>query len=208
MRRRRKVCYGFTLIEIIAVIAVVAIMVSLITPLIAKHLEDAKISRTAGDVKMIGAALGDFYKDNGRWPFYIDPSLPLSETNVLWLLIGAGRDAAFEGGEGAETRFWNEAGSWPANRIDRLEDHLVYNAPPMNHYNAERWNGPYLANIAPDPWGSHYSVNVAYLSPFYSEGEAVWILSPGKNATWETDISQVNDASLTIGGDDIGFRIK
>ena len=199
---------GFTLIEIIVVVAVIGLLASVITPLIVKHLEDSKISRTVSDLKMIGAALGDFYKDNARWPVFIDPTLPLTENNNLFLLTGMGNDAAFINRAASDTRFWNETGGWPAERIDKLEDHLIYNEPPANRYNPSRWKGPYIAKLTPDPWGNHYSVNTAYLFDSFPEGEVVWVLSAGKDQTWETDISQLNSSSLLVGGDDIAFRIK
>jgi len=199
---------GFTLIEIIVVIAVIATLASILTPVIVKYLEDSKISRAVSDVKIIGAAIGDFYKDNAKWPIFIDPTLPLTDTNNLYLLTGFGNDAAFINDDNSDTRFWNEFGGWPANRIDRLEDHLVYNEPPVNQYDITRWKGPYITRITSDPWGNHYSVNAAYLPDFFPDGEVVWVISAGKDQTWETDISQLNSSSLTIGGDDIAFRIK
>lgn len=199
---------GFTLIEIIVVVAVIALLASVITPLIVKHLEDSKISRTVSDLKMIGAAFADFYKDNGRWPVFIDPTRPLTQDNNLLLMTGIGNDAAFISQAASDTRFWNERGGWPANRIDRLENHLIYNEPPLNHYNPSRWKGPYITKLTPDPWGNHYSVNTAYLADSFPEGEVVWVLSAGKNQTWETDISQLNSSSLWLGGDDLAFRIK
>ena len=199
---------GFTLIEIIVVIAVIAILVSVLTPMMVKYLEDSKISRAVSDVKIIGAAIADFYKDNATWPILIDPTLPLTESNNLFLLLGVGNDTDFIDHDTSDTRFWNEVGGWPANRVDRLEDHLMYNEPPINHYNPAKWKGPYLSKVTADPWGNHYSVNAAYLSEFLPEGEVVWVLSAGKNATWETDISQLNSSLMTVGGDDIAFRIK
>lgn len=199
---------GFTLIETIVVIAAIAIMVSILTPMIVKHLEDSRISRAVSDVKMIGAAMGDFYKDTAKWPIFIDPTLPLKESNNIFLLLGIGDDADSIDHDTSDTKFWNNADGWPVNRIDRLEDHLMYNDPPLNHYNPARWKGPYLSKITPDPWGTHYSVNAAYLSEFLPEGEVVWVISAGKDETWETDISQLNSSSMMVGGDDIAFRIK
>lgn len=208
LRHRHNSQTGFTLIEIIVVIAVIATLASILTPMIAKYLEDSKISRAVSDVKIIGAALGDFYKDNAKWPVFIDPTLPLTESNNLFLLTGIGNDAVFVGDDDSDTKFWNEFGGWPANRIDRLEDHLVYNEPPVNEYDPSIWKGPYISRITPDPWGNHYSVNAAYLTEFFPDGEVVWVMSAGNDQTWETDISQLNSSSLHIGGDDIAFRIK
>lgn len=199
---------GFTLIEIIVVIAVIATLASILTPMIAKYLEDSKVSRAVSDVKIIGAAIGDFYKDNAKWPIFIDPTQPLSDINNLYLLTGTGNDADFIDEGNSDTKFWNEFGGWPPQRIDRLEDHLVYNEPPVNQYNPSRWKGPYISRITSDPWGNHYSVNAAYLSEYFADGEVVWVLSAGQDQTWETDISQLNTSLLKIGGDDIAFRIK
>ena len=198
---------GFTLIEIVVVVAVVAILAGILTPIVAKQITDGKISRAFSDVKVIGAAIGDFYKDNDKWPIYINPSLSLAENNRLDLLVGVGNDAA---SEGEDTGLWNEGG-WGTNFVDRMEDHLVYNEPPSHpvDYDEPKWNGPYIAKITSDPWGSHYSVNARYLNSFYQEeGEVVWVMSPGVNVTWETGFSQLNTSSVNMGGDDIGFRIK
>ena len=199
---------GFTLIEIIVVIAAIAILVSILTPMMVKHLEDSKISRAVSDVKIIGAALGDFYKDNAKWPIFIDPTLPLTDSNNIFLLLGVGNDADSIDHDTLDAKFWNKAGGWPVNRTDRLEDHLMYNEPPINQYNPARWKGPYLSKITADPWGNHYSVNALYLSELLPEGEVVWVLSAGKDETWETDISQLNSSLIMVGGDDIAFRIK
>jgi general secretion pathway protein G len=198
---------GFTLIEIVIVVAVIGILAGILVPIIAKHIKDSKVTRAFADVHRIHAAVGAFYSDRdlkGKWPMFIDPALPLTEDNHLYLLIGPGKDAGVDG-EGAE--FWNETGGWPSERVDRMEDHLVFNQPPVNEY--QGWDGPYITRITTDPWGNHYGVNVKYATDFYRlEGEVVWVISAGANATWETDFSQLNDTDLVIGGDDIVSRIE
>ncbi len=198
---------GFTLIETVVVIAIIAVLAGILTPIITKQIKDSKISRAVADLRRIHGALGAFYGDRnlkGTLPLYINPLLPLSEDNHLYLLIGPGRDAAVDG-EGTE--FWNELGGWPPEKIDRMEDHLIYNHPPKNRYYG--WDGPYLTKITADPWGHHYAVNVKYLTGFYPlEGEVIVVISAGMNGTWETDFSQLNDVEVKIGGDDMISRFK
>jgi len=195
---------GFTLIEVVVVIAVIAIMAAILSPVIAKNIKDAKVSRAMGDVKVLTAAVGDFFKDLKVWPFLIDGAQPVDVNNHLYLLAGYGQDGASSGGT---TRDWNRVGGWPADKIDRMENHLIRNHPPVNSYNADLWHGPYIAKITADPWGTHYSINVAYLTSYHPEGEVVWVISAGENKTWETEIAQRND-TIVIGGDDIVFRVK
>ncbi len=195
---------GFTLIEVIVVIAAIAILAAILTPVVAKNIKDAKVSRAVGDVKVIAAAVGDFFKDLKEWPILIDAAKPVGPDNHLYLLVGYGKDGATNGGT---TMDWNKIGGWPAEKIDRMENHLMRNHPPLHQYDPTLWHGPYIARITADPWGTHYSINVAYLTPYHPEGEVVWVISAGENKTWETEIAQKND-DIVIGGDDIVFRIK
>ncbi len=195
---------GFTLIEVVVVIAAIAIIAAILSPVIAKNIKDAKVSRAVADVKILTAAVGDFFKDLKTWPFLIDGSQPVGIDNHLYLLAGYGHDGASSGGT---TQDWNRVGGWPSNKIDRMENHLMKNAPPVAHYDPQLWHGPYIARITADPWGTHYSINVAYLTSYHPEGDVVWVISAGENKTWETEIAQKND-HIVIGGDDIVFRIK
>jgi hypothetical protein len=78
------------------------------------------------------------------------------------------------------------------------------------------WNGPYFSSeIAADPWGNRYVVNVALidLSPGAATANgqpkmAVWVLSAGPNGIIETPFAASILAAAQPGGDDIGTRIQ
>ena len=48
---------GFTLIEMVVVIAIIAILIAVLFPMITKHIDDSKISRTVNDQQVIKAAI-------------------------------------------------------------------------------------------------------------------------------------------------------
>jgi hypothetical protein len=84
-----------------------------------------------------------------------------------------------------------------------LDDHLMTNTAghaPRVGARAFRtgWNGPYVgASIDPDPWGRRYAVNIG---PQTGSGQAVIVLSAGKNGVVETPFTSPYP---NPGGDDI-----
>jgi len=78
------------------------------------------------------------------------------------------------------------------------------------------WNGPYFSSeIAADPWGNRYVVNVALidLSPGAATASgqakmAVWVLSAGPNGIIETPFASSILNATRAGGDDIATRIQ
>jgi len=196
---------GFTLIEIIVVIAVIAILAAIMTPSIIKNIDDSKIARAKNDVQVIGAAIADFYKDTGRWPSDNDPSD--STANYLYILESANGNTPTARGTG--TGQWI---NWPSARRDTFENQLLLNDPkgtgnPYPTTGEFRWKGPYLTEIKTDPWGNKYYCNIIGL--WYGRGyEATFVLSAGPDGVINTDVSQLISASPSLGGDDIGFRVK
>ncbi len=202
---------GFTLIEMVVVLAVVAILAAILTPTIMKNINDSKIARANNEVQVIGAALASFYKDLGRWPTWDGSAANYSD--YLYLLYSAnGSPMSYSG---TNTVYWTNNNGWPADRKDTFENQLIANNPKAsgNSYPTTgelRWNGPYIAEVKADPWGSHYSCNIIYT--YYNTQYAVWVFSAGPDRTATTRVNQymstatLNDQSAT--GDDIGVRLK
>jgi general secretion pathway protein G len=59
---------GFTLIELMVVIAIIGILGVVITPVVGKAIEKAKVARTISDLGAINTAADNFYIDTGRFP--------------------------------------------------------------------------------------------------------------------------------------------
>ena len=215
---------GFTLIEVIVVIAVVAILAAILAPNIAKNIDDSKKARALNETVVIGAAIGDFYKDAGVWPQYSNSANP---ADIYLLTSGTGGTGTAGGGSSG---WWQRDAGWGGGNKDSLEDQLITNDPgyattvPSQY----QWKGPYIPEVNADPWNTHYSVNIAYVStpninPEDSGNFACWVLSAGPNKIWETSVDQgnlpgqggssagppptINNLNAAT-GDDIGTQIK
>lgn len=206
---------GFTLIEIVIAVAIVAVFAAAISPMVFRHLEDAKVSKAQNETETIASAILSYYKDVGKWPVTSanGPSgngttRVVSAANVA---TGAGAGAA----SGATN--WGTYGT-----TKPLGDYLFYNNPdddsskdgagadqagsdwPTTGPNA--WRGPYLDSYEIlDPWGNAYVVNARYFPGGNYTGTVrhrVFVLSAGSNGVWETGFADVSTEEIK--GDDIG----
>ncbi len=205
---------GFTLVEMVVVLAVVAILAAILTPTIAKNIRDAKIARATNEAQVIGAAVGSFYKDLGRWP----TGNGVTTADTIQLLFGPGDTPAIQGGGVAQEQFWlNDGTGWGAALLDTFENQLITNTPaggtayPDDSTSPRpelRWQGPYLTEVKPDPWGAHYSCNIFYTyTQVGGAQQAVSVWCAGADRTSNTDCIQAATA-FTVGGDDIVFRLQ
>lgn len=195
---------GFTLIEMVVVLAVVAILAAILTPTIAKNIQDAKLTRATNEAQVIGAAMASFFKDVGRWPTADGTDAALGDALTL-IHGGVGDDPA--GG----IADWDK--DTAAATTDIFEYHLVDNNPgnaandytPWSDATKMGWNGPYIGEIKPDPWGVYYACNVvnAYDSP---NNLGAWVLSFGVNRNAETTWATPR-TTIAPEGDDVGVRI-
>ena len=171
---------GFTLIEVIVVAGIIAILAGILVPMIFKEIDEAKITRATADIKSIQTAIMVFRKDTGQWPLLSDDC-----TTKITLLEGSGNP--------------------PSNDIaPLLYDSSVVR--PFNDYLQKNngcytnWKGPYMADVAADPWGRKYYLNA---KNFAFSNEPVWIISAGPNGILETGAS-----GPALVGDDIGLQIQ
>ncbi len=208
---------GFTLIEVIVVIAVVAILAAILTPTIAKQIQDSRISRARNEVLVIGAAIADLHKDTGWWP-YTNANGPSGRVRRI---LGDPTTVPTGVASGAGTyavRWGNYNPSKP------MYDYLYYNNPDDDTGSSGegqagedypvtgdfKWNGPYIDHqLLNDPWGRSYVVNAQYFpGNTYggTERHHVYVLSAGPDHLWSTPFDN-GTPEEEIMGDDIGFRI-
>lgn len=206
---------GFTLIEIVIAVAIVAVFAAAISPMVFRHLEDAKVSKATNETETIATALLSYYKDVGKWPVTNanGPSGNGTDRVVSSTVVpnAAGAGAA-TGAVG-----WGSTGT-----AKQLGDFLFYNNPDNDSSatgasadengadwptsGTGSWRGPYLDSYyIEDPWGNAYVVN----SQFFPGGSytgtvrhRVFVLSAGPNGTWETAFN--NNTTEELKGDDIG----
>jgi len=178
---------GFTLIEIIVILAVISILVAILTPTVLKYIDEARDDRAKEDVKSISAMINDLIKDTGQYP---GNKLESGKT----FLCGPGTVG--------------QAGWGSSTTCEDLANHLVTNSPGTTATSDDypssgrfRWKGPYLTNLAEDPWGNAYQINASTLVG--GNTSVTWVVSAGPDASFQTSTS-----STSLSGDDVGVRIK
>jgi len=171
---------GFTLVEVVVVIAVVALLAAIMTPLIAKNIDDAKLGRAENEAEVIAAALGNFYKDVGRWPT-MDAA---SAYNGVTTLVSGN---AANPGTAVNSNGWVSDTSTAT--VDFLDNHLADNNPKgaATYPTAGRlaWRGPYINQVPLDPWGTPYVVNIQATDSGATPTKGL-VLSPGPNGVVDT----------------------
>lgn len=200
---------GFTLIELTVVLAVIVTLALVLTPSVINFINDSRVARARNDTQTIGAAVIQFYRDNGFFPQWSASNAggPGTNANKVDLLVGPGNIPAVAA-----------PNTWTMGTTDALEDQLMTNAPGYTNRTATSafgWNGPYVSNVInPDPWNNRYMVNVGLLDP--SQGtqaagggtkNAVWVITAGPNGTIETTYSQSITVAV-VSSDDIGLRLQ
>jgi len=206
---------GFTLIEIVIAVAIVAIFAAALSPMVFRHLEDAKLAKAQNEAETISSAVLSYYKDVGAWP-YTNANGPTGNT-VARMISSTTLATAAGAGAGTGATNWGTYGT-----AKPIGDYLYYNNPDddssvtgagADQPNADwpttgqtAWKGPYLDQYSfNDPWGKAYVVNIRYAPGGAYTGtlrHKVFVLSAGPNGTWET---AYNDATVEeVLGDDIG----
>lgn len=199
---------GFTLLEMAAVLGIIVVLLGVLVPMLFKYIEDARTSRAERDVNTIGDAVNQFNSQLGVPPGWATGTALTADSPFVDLLITSpGEMPATSGADAAEWALGSRTEDTDGG-FDFLEDHLQTNAPAYATTGRFRWRGPYLEAIKEDPWGHKYLVNIEFAKPGAARN-AVFVLSAGPDGTVTTGYAQsVTASSITIDGDDIGFRIR
>ncbi|MEE9394822.1 MAG: hypothetical protein V3W41_20225 [Planctomycetota bacterium] len=148
----------------IAFLSILA-LVAVTRPLVEQRLDDAGYDRARTDCNKIAQALDDYATDTGFQPCGYE-GLQI----YTWLR-----------GPGAEPRFE----TLPRGTSGRLE--WFINQPKMS--GSGRWQGAYLPQLAPDPWGRSYLIfpqgEFGHAGDQKRQGHS-WVLSAGPNGIVET----------------------
>jgi type II secretory pathway pseudopilin PulG len=165
---------GLTFIEILIVLAVIISLAGILAPFVADEIDRAAAREASAEVQMIADGLRRYVADTGLFP-----TGDFGQKGFRWL-SGDGIPPYWRGDDG-EPR-------------DRLDAYLV-----TGDRANDKWKGPYLNAIPPDPWGRAY---VVYVAAYFRDDEGVWVLSAGENGLVET---HGNDPLAQ--GDDVAVRI-
>ena len=209
---------GFTLIEIVIAVAIVAIIAAALSPMVFRHLEDAKVSKAQQETEIIATSVLSYYKDVGAWPYSEAGNSGRPSGNQIRRVLTSNRQATGTGPDpGTQAARWGNR-----TPIKLLGEYLYYNNAHMSGaFNADQpgdawpttgrgaWKGPYIENYEfTDPWGNAYVINTEFFPGGRYNGTVrhkVYVLSAGPNGVWETGWG--GDEVAEIRGDDIGTVI-
>ncbi len=192
---------GFTLIETVMALTIIAILAAVLTPMVGKYVDQARVTRASQESTTIAEAILNFNKNTGKWPIFRNfPAGGTIDTNLFYtVLVGPpGTPPGCEVDCGAT--LWGSATQGDLAAI------LERNAPGYTTAGKFAWRGPYLTNIGIDPWGNAYVVNASSLAP--GQSEAVFVLSAGPDAKIDTLFEQPLSSAVVVGDDDIAARIR
>jgi len=188
---------GFTLIELAVVLAIIAILAAIMTPLVTGYIDEARVTRAAGDVRAIATAVIAYQRDTARFPIYSTIAYASSDTATVTDLVTDG-DTPSAG-----------TGSWTVGSSGDLNTYLNTNQlslPTTSRGGRVRYSGPYI-DLGSDPWGSAYVINADALTRTGITNHG-FVVSAGPNLALDTTRDQVRTGSFTITGDDIVQRIR
>lgn len=192
---------GFTLMETVIVLGIISILASILVPTLTKYISDTRLRKAQKDTELIGAAIGQFYNDTGFMPVSSNYGGATTRNDVETL----------EGPSSATSPVGESAFDWFVEDEDSLEDQLITNNANYPTVGSNRWKGPYLSQLRPDPWGNRYIVNVKWIQPDNMDTQnTCFVLSAGPNGIIETrfDGLLLGKPLEGPGGDDIVCRIK
>ena len=66
--RKRYVRYGFTMVELMAMLIIIGLLATLVVTKVATKIDDARITTTKANLKILHSAVNQFKMDTGRYP--------------------------------------------------------------------------------------------------------------------------------------------
>ena len=67
-RRKRKVRYGFTMVELMAVLIIIGLLATLVVTKVAGKIDQARVTTTKANLRVLHSAVTQFKMDAGRFP--------------------------------------------------------------------------------------------------------------------------------------------
>ena len=191
------------MIELVMTLTIVAVLAAVLSPLVLRYVDEARVTRAAGEAESIAKAILAFYKDTGKWPIFQSGASITVTSSTFQVLTGPGTYPVC--GTDCTSDAWSPA----SGKTNPISDALELNAEGYTTVGKFAWRGPYVTNIGSDPWGNAYLVNGGSLA--FGQNKAAFVLSAGANAQIETSFSQSigsGSSAFAIGGDDIVARIR
>ena len=190
---------GFTLIEVAVTLAIIGLLAAILTPVVGNYVDQARTTRAASETQNIANAILGFSKDTGKFPIFESGASITVSSTTFNVLVGPGTAAGCSGC----------TATWLSSNSGDLGNILERNTPNYTTTGKFAWRGPYLTDIASDPWGNKYYVNGPGMA--FGQKKAVFVLSAGPNGVIDTTFSQdtgSGSSAVTVGGDDIVARVR
>ncbi len=77
--RKRRVKYGFTMVELMAMLIIIGLLATLVVTKVASKIDQARVTTTKANLKALHAAVNQFKMDTGRFPAEDEGLLALIE---------------------------------------------------------------------------------------------------------------------------------
>jgi len=67
-KKRKKQRYGFTMVELMAILIIIGLLATLVVTKVATKIDDARVTTTKANLKILHSAVNQFKMDTGRFP--------------------------------------------------------------------------------------------------------------------------------------------
>jgi general secretion pathway protein G len=67
-KRKKRIRYGFTMVELMAMLIIIGLLATLVVTKVASKIDQARVITTKANLKMLHSAVNQFKMDTGRFP--------------------------------------------------------------------------------------------------------------------------------------------